>query len=226
MKTRLVIATRETEAGFFSNRATGQSLSGKQVEPFEVRVFAQNSRGLPAVYNDAIREAQGDDVALVFVHDDVFFLDYFWVERLREGLEQFDLVGLAGNRRRAAGQPAWAFLDTRFTWDARENLSGVIGQGPAFKPEAVLNFGPSRQRVKLLDGTLLAIRSRTLRDKGLHFDERFDFHHYDLDFCRQAEVLGLTAGTWDLSIVHQSYGGFLSDAWNASLLRYLEKWGE
>jgi hypothetical protein len=39
----------------------------------------------------------------------------------------------------------------------------------------------------VLDGLLLAARSETLLSNQLTFDERFDFHFYNMDFCRQAE---------------------------------------
>ena len=237
MKTRLVVATRKTESDFFENSATGQSLafnrrdmgnfiSFNTTEPLELRLFPENTRGLPAVYNEAILEAQWDDIIRVFAHDDVYFLDYFWVNRVQQGLENFDLIGLAGNRRRVPRQPAWAFVDTDFTWDSPEHLSGIVGQGASFPPESLFMVGPTRQRVKLLDGVLLAIKGRTLRLNDLWFDERFDFNHYDLDLCRQVEQKCMTCGTWDISVVHQSYGDFRSDSWMSSYNRYIEKWRE
>jgi hypothetical protein len=42
---------------------------------------------------------------------------------------------------------------------------------------------------------MLAARSNTLAEKGLRFDPLFDFHFYDLDFCRQAELRKLRMGT-------------------------------
>ena len=48
---------------------------------------------------------------------------------------------------------------------------------------------------------------------GLRFDEQFDFHFYDLDFCRQAELKGMTMGTWPISVVHESGGAYGKPAW-------------
>jgi len=39
---------------------------------------------------------------------------------------------------------------------------------------------------------------RDLDQEGAAFDPRFQFHFYDLDFCRQAEQRGLKMGTWAL----------------------------
>ena len=43
-------------------------------------------------------------------------------------LESFDVIGVAGNRRRAPRQISWAFLESR-AWDERENLSGTLAHG-------------------------------------------------------------------------------------------------
>jgi len=60
----------------------------------------------------------------------------------------------------------------------------------------------------------------------LFFDEKFEFHFYDLDICRQAEIKGLSCGTWDLSLIHESRGNFRSEGWQIAYQRYLEKWKE
>jgi GT2 family glycosyltransferase len=78
--------------------------------------------------------------------------------------------------------------------------------------------------VKLLDGFFLAVRSETLLSKGIRFDETFDFHFYDMDFCRQAEEHGLRMGTWTLSAVHESGGSFGTSAWQQGYQKYLDKW--
>jgi GT2 family glycosyltransferase len=71
---------------------------------------------------------------------------------------------------------------------------------------------------------MLACRSKTLLDNGLHFDERFNFHLYDLDFCRQAEQKGLRMGTWPISVIHESGGSFGSPSWKDGYQEYLGKW--
>ena len=72
----------------------------------------------------------------------------------------------------------------------------------------------------------MAARRRTLIENGLCFDERFDFHFYDLDFCRQAEAKGVTMGTAAIDVIHQSYGNYSTDSWRAGYAKYLEKWGD
>lgn len=229
MKIRFVCATRYSEEAFYTQAALGKSLAlffPHYADQFELRLFAENERGLPSIYNEAIEETRDAPRILVFIHDDLFLTDLAWSTRMAESLTRFDIVGLAGNKSRIANQPSWAFVfgSKGLEWDKREHLSGTIAHGQSFPPDHIDFFGPAQQEVKLLDGVMLIAHSQTLIDTGLRFDPLFQFHFYDLDFCRQAELKGLTMGTWDISVVHQSGGGFGSESWQAGLSLYLHKW--
>jgi len=162
MRIKLVVATRESENSFFQKTATGRSLVFNKPPYLDLKLFADNLKGLPAIYNEVIRECAENPSTIVFAHDDLHILEYFWCSRVKEGLSKFDIIGLAGNKRRVPKQPSWAFIDSKFTWDARENLSGVVGHGKGFPPSNLSVFGMPRQKVKLLDGLLLAAESGTL----------------------------------------------------------------
>jgi GT2 family glycosyltransferase len=223
---RFVVATREPAARFLTHTATGRSLALYRVPAPDILVAADNRQGLATVYNAAIEAAKADPAILVFVHDDVHLLDFHWAQRIREALDVFQIIGLAGNTSRSPRQASWVHLNDSFAWDKRENLSGVVGLGTSFPPRNVSNFGAVGRRVRLLDGLLLAAHSTTLNDHKLRFDEQFSFHFYDMDFCRQAEALGLAMGTFAMSVVHESGGNFKSDAWSDAYRRYLAKWTE
>lgn len=224
-KIRLVVGTRESREGFTANTATGRSL-GLYKYPFvELLLFAQNSKGLSIIYNEAIEESRSDPAILVFLHDDLHICDFFWPWHIANTLTQFHLVGLAGNRRRVPRQPGWRFIDDSLTSDTAENLSGIVGHGTAFPPAILTTLGNPYQEVKLLDGLLLGAHSSTFIDSGLRFDERFDFHFYDLDLCRQAEQMNIRMGTGSISVIHESHGDFRSDSWRRAYREYLQKWG-
>jgi hypothetical protein len=220
-KFRFVCATRASREKFFTDTALGRSLKLYRYNFVDLRLFPGNSASLSVVYNQALQEAVLDPAILLFVHDDVHLLDFFWPVHVLAALESFDVVGVAGNRRRMPHQAVW-FLDANRVFD-RDNLSGTVAHGRGFPPENLSFYGPSCQEVKLLDGLLLIARSQTLLAKQICFDERFDFHFYDLDFCRQAEAKGLKMGTWTLAVIHES-AGELSPAWQAAYEKYLEKW--
>jgi GT2 family glycosyltransferase len=222
---RIVCATRLPADQFFSVTRTGQSLAAfRATAVAEVTLYASNSIGLSEVYNHAIESVRDTPRILVFIHDDCFVADYFWTQRVRDGLGKFDLVGVVGNVRRVAGQPSWIIVDPQTgRRDDYSNLSGAIGQGLVFPPERLDAFGPVGLACKLIDGVFFACYSETLHRTGLRFDPAFAFHFYDMDFCRSAERLELTIGTIPLSLVHASLGS-LDLSWRAAYERYILKW--
>ncbi|MEN9773900.1 MAG: hypothetical protein RL322_970 [Pseudomonadota bacterium] len=231
---RFVCATRLSAAEFETGCALGRSLALYRSQfgaLFQTRLFAENAEGLPTVYNRAIDESDNHPALLVFIHDDVWLTDLFWPSRFHEALTQFDLVGVAGSRRRLPGQLSWGLVrktEGSIGWDDREYLSGCVAHGPRTETpviQSVGHFGPARVEVKLLDGVLMLAHSQTLIQRGLRFDPRFDFHFYDLDLCRQAEQIGLRMGTWDLSLIHCSEGSFQDPRWLTAYQTYLQKWG-
>jgi Glycosyltransferase like family len=222
---RFVCATRVSAADFPSKTALGQSLAPYLRSPsVELRLFPENRQGLPRLYNQAIREAASRPAVLIFLHDDIHLCDFFWAMHVAAGLRSFDVIGLAGNKRRVPRQPSWYFIDERFTPEAAQNTSGIVGHGSGFPPVDVTWYGMPGQQVKLLDGLFLAVHSQTLLARQLEFDERFDFHFYDMDFCRQAEARNLRLGTWTISVIHESGGNFDTPDWRSGYARYLEKW--
>lgn len=224
---RLVCATRCSQENFMRDTALGRSLAvQRHARPPEILLFENNATGLGTLYNAAIEQAATSPAILVFVHDDVSIQDFFWTERIHEALARFDVVGLAGNRRRSPLQPAWAFATPDLKWDSPEYLSGTVGHGKGFPCDNVSFFGTSGVECKLLDGLMLIADSARLIETGTRFDEQFEFHFYDMDFCRQAELKGLRMGTWPINVVHESVGAFNTPSWRRAYERYLRKYGE
>lgn len=222
---RLVCATRCSRERFLTDTALGRSLHLYAGLPdVQLQLFDNNTRGLSSIYNAALEDAKQNPAILVFVHDDVWMSDIFWHERIRESLGRFDVVGLAGNVRRLPRQPAWAFASADLRWDERKYLSGTVAHGKGFPSTNVAIFGPSGQECKLLDGLMLIADSETLVSREVRFDERFKFHFYDMDFCRQAELKGLRMGTWPLGVVHESGGAFGTASWREGYDAYLKKY--
>jgi hypothetical protein len=224
IKIRFVIATRQTRENFFENTAMGRSLGLYSFPFIELDLYELNNEGLSRVYNRSIQNAKNNPAILVFAHDDIYLPDFYWADQLVNSLKSFDIVGVAGNKRRISNQPSWAFVDSNFTWDLPENLSGVVGHGNGFPSCRISVFGPTCQEVKLLDGVFIASHSEFLNDSRIFFDERFDFHFYDLDFCRLAEQKGARMGTWCISLIHESGGNFNSPQWKLAKEKYFSKW--
>ena len=222
----IVSATRMTQGDFWNKSPLGLSLkrlaNDTRLAPY---IVYENQRGLPEIFNGRIT-AQTRYEILVFVHDDVWIDDYFLADRVIEGLKTYDVIGVAGNRRRVKNQPAWAFkslLDGKFTWDEKANLSGSVAHG-THPFGAISCYGSVPAECELLDGAFLAAKKSPLTDHGAVFDPEFDFHFYDMDFCRCARKNGLRLGTWPICLTHQSSGGFNSPTWHDKLRLYQKKW--
>lgn len=220
----IISASRKSESEFWSNSALGLSLKRLAYDNRLVpRISFENKRGLPEVYNSYILSQDKTDI-VVFMHDDVWIDDYFFADRIIDGCAKFDVIGVAGNRRRVPNQPAWAFIDDRFTWDERSNLSGSIAGG-TYPFGNVSFFGPAPAECEFLDGVFLAAKKSVLKDNQVLFDPLFDFHFYDMDFCRNVRKNNLRLGTWPICITHQSGGAFGSLPWQEKCALYLKKWG-
>jgi len=205
--------------------ATGRSLAKFTPPGVQVRLYPHNSAGLPSVYNAEIERAAEDEI-VVFMHDDVFIVDYFWNLRLAEALEGYDAVGVIGNRRLEADQLSWAFVRRAggIQPDETSNFRGLIAHGSDFVPQSVQHFSQTPCAVAVFDGVFMAGRAARLRESGLRFDERFRFHFYDIDFCREAARRGLKLGTASVSLIHESGGNFASPEWLTAYSSYLAKW--
>jgi GT2 family glycosyltransferase len=217
----IVSATRLTESAFASS-PLGVSLARMERDPRLVaRIAFENRLGLPEIYNTRIASADPADV-LVFIHDDVWIEDFFFADRLLNGLSQFDVLGAVGTSRRQPGQFMWALSPLTGEPDF-PHLRGALAHGEA--PLGPVNFyGQNPGECELLDGVFLAARKTTLVKRAIAFDPQFDFHFYDLDFCRTARRAGLRLGVWPISMTHRSLGGFERTAFGAMRQKYLTKW--
>jgi GT2 family glycosyltransferase len=219
----IISATQKTRAEFSDKSALGLSLQRLGHDRRLVaRIATDNTRGLSAVYNEFLDLVDGDSIA-VFMHDDVWIDDYFFSQRILEALSAYDVIGVAGNRRRVPKQPAWAFVTPQGKWDDAEHLTGAIACGS--HPFGSVNYyGSAPAECALLDGMFLAAKKSTLVQHNVAFDPRFDFDFYDMDFCRSASQNGIRLGTWPICLTHMSSGRFGSERWMKGYQTYIDKW--
>jgi protein O-GlcNAc transferase len=221
---KFVSATRLNKADFWEISALGQSLTN--LFAFEKNlnavIYYENTRGLSDIYNEMILAADENEI-LVFVHDDLWIDQNQISQSIKDGLDRYDVIGVAGNKRLLPNQPAWSFVNTDFKWDDFINLSGKVAHGQEAHGK-LSYYGPVPAECKLLDGVFLAAKKKTLNEYGVFFDPQFDFHFYDLDFCRTSTNSGLSIGTWNIAITHQSTGGYGTKNWFTSYDKYLNKW--
>lgn len=242
---RLVSATRLSEAEFWCSSFLGRSL---RAMPSELRPelalrfdnVGERCMGLAAYYNRAL-DSCPESRQLLFVHDDVYLHDPFLALRVLEALRKSDVVGLAGSRNSDLSQPSWCLaFDSELNglgWQSSENLvlSGAVSHCPSLPLaggppplQTHITYGPLETRCDLLDGVFLAVRPERLSARGgyglVRFDERFDFHLYDLDFCRTCSSRGLALRTMAYAVTHASGGAFCTPGWKHAARAYLGKW--
>lgn len=220
----VVSATRMTEEAFWRDAALGKSLKRhmRQDARLVAKIACENTRGLSEIFNEAIASAP-DDALLVFIHDDVWIDENTFVQAMSAGLQHYDVIGVAGNARIQPGQTGWCFVDKQFTWDDTAYLRGAVSHGQhAFGPASA--YGEPSGATELMDGVFLAAYKKRLVEAQVRFDTQFDFHFYDLDFCRTATRAGLQLGVWPVSMTHQSGGAFGTQRWRDKYVQYAQKW--
>lgn len=191
-----------------------------------LKLFPNNRLPLGSIYNKAIKEASDRDV-LIFIHDDVYIDDWMIVDRIDAALKDFDLLGVAGNRRSQNGQITWylnPLKDNGSKFDIGW-LAGAVSHGDTDE-FSVTNYGGTYQEVRLLDGVLLAGKATVFKKSRIQFDTELGFHLYDLDFCDEAINAGLRIGVFDTAISHESSGNSINSIdWKKSASLYFSKRG-
>ena len=219
MSLRLISATRQDADTFRTHTLLGRSLQHSAHKELLHSVAFNNTKGLPEIYNAALDLYQ--ESVLLFCHDDLALPPTHLEPLLQKALNRFDIVGLAGNRR-DLNHFAWHVRPDGLGWDypylRGETLSGST-------TNTIRNIrGLCDVPVALIDGAFIAIQRNRLVDKRIRFDERFLFHFYDLDLCRQARECELQLGVIRLDCVHTSGGLFGDPDWIKQAKLYCAKW--
>ena len=185
---------------------------------------------LAVIYNDAINNnnIKNHDY-LIFCHDDLSLEDAQLLNKLDAAIgedSEFAICGLAGNAKcNIQDKNLWHLMGDR------KSMSGAVAHytGKDDTECFMTPFGATPKRVLLLDGVFIAINLKKIKEAGLRFDEDnpSEFHFYDLDFCLQANKLGLKMTTVPIWAVHTSHG--LSDINNKKWVEgnkyFKNKWG-
>ena len=174
------------------------------VADIDLIIKTNNKKGLCQVYNE-ILDAEGDKYdAIIFCHDDVTIDSVNFVDRTLTGLQTYDVVGVAGGSKIKKNTPIlWHLMTDKMTH------SGIVFHPHHEYKEFCFptTFGPRPKEVAVLDGVYLAVKPKTLFEKEIKFDENIKgFHHYDIKFSIDCKLAGLSLGTLDINIIHQSPG--------------------
>lgn len=186
----------------------------------------KGSIGLSKFYNDCINNYSEKKYIknLIFCHDDVQIINADFIEQVKKGLVEYDVLGVAGCvNPKIIEKNLWHWMA-----GDKQNLRGIAGHPYNEKVKDsfyVTSFGPTPSRVAIIDGVFMAINLEKIASAGVRFDEQFMFHHYDIDFSLQCNKNSLKIGVWPILINHQSPGlKEFDDSWNSSNEKFIKKW--
>lgn len=218
MKIEICTCTKLPLSNFFKESALGKSITGCLDGNLNISVFADNIDGLSKCYNRHIEEHLDSCDMILFVHDDVSIDDNRIREKLNNYSEKFDILGLAGTSSWELKSPAvWNNSDPK-SW------SGAVGH--QHQNETWMTaFGKIPKRCVIVDGLFIAVKTSIIKQHNLRFDEQFNFHHYDMDFCLSACQKGAKISTVPIWTTHLSIGDWKNDPrWKESETKFINKW--
>ena len=166
-------------------------------------IKTNNKENIGKHYNKVLKMAVDEKYdTVILMHDDVQMDDFGYSDKLKEAFKEYDIVGLAGAKQAEMKQPAlWHLMSKQEDW------SGAVAHHANEKQIFMTNFGPTPARCLILDGLFLAIKVSSLTPK-IKFDENLPAiaHHYDIDFCLNANKHKLKLTTWPIWVIHKSAG--------------------
>jgi GT2 family glycosyltransferase len=175
--------------------------------------------GICAAYNIGVEKAVGD--ILVFMHEDVFFMEPGWDKVLAQKIADpsIGLVGVAGTQYLFPDPPGWVMAGRPFI---KGKVVHETDNGADFKL-TVFSWDKSDADVVAVDGLFFAVRRELF--PGVRFDEEtFDgFHFYDLDLCMQVLNSHRLIVTPDILVKHRS-GGAFDEVWYRYAKLFTEKY--
>tara|TARA_Y100000310_G_scaffold197205_1_gene197297 strand:- start:6527 stop:7234 length:708 start_codon:yes stop_codon:yes gene_type:complete len=166
-------------------------------------IKTNNKENISKHYNSVIRMAISEKYdCVILMHDDVSMEDKYLETKLKKAFVNYDVVGLAGAKKLEIKEPALWHLMSR-----PEDWSGAVAHPSGNHQVSMTSFGSTPERCLVLDGVFLAINVKSLTPE-IRFDEKLPAiaHHYDIDFCLNANEHKLKLVTWPIWAVHKSPG--------------------
>ena len=202
-KLHFVVCTKHNAIKFQTDSDIYQFFDdNKLIEGVDYTVIYNNTKGLSQRYNEFLSEYYQDRI-VVFVHDDVQLTHSISTitRELNTGHSKgFNIIGVAGATKIGLKYPTlWHIMNTG-------ERSGSVGHPCGDGEYVVTPFGPAPRSCAVVDGLFLSVDVDVVLKAGHKFDEQFKFHHYDIDFCIQASMKGLTVGTYPIWVTHRSPG--------------------
>jgi len=184
----------------------------RAVESDSPIIEATTDRSIFDAYNEILDSmAPREDLeALVLLHDDTELLDSDFCAKVRARLADPDVGVIGAVGARGVTTLSW--------WDGEP-------YGRVLDSRGELDFGGGAHDVETVDGLLMVLSPRAVRELRFDADEFTGFHGYDADFCFQARAAGMRVVVDDLRVMHHTKGGFGDKpAFRAADATWRRKW--
>lgn len=162
-----------------------------------------NKNGLSYAYNKIIDAQINHYDFIVFIHDDVYLDCINLADKLERAKNElkYDIIGVAGTTMPKITHPAlWHIMGER------SNHKGFAGHIAPDGSKYMTSFGPTPSRATIIDGLFIAINCNAVKRTGWRFNENFEFHHYDISSCIDANRLKMRIGVIPIMLFHKSPG--------------------
>lgn len=176
-----------------------------ELNDVDLFIKTKNTEGLSVSYNKFLYSTEAEKYdTIIFVHDDVFIDDGKLEYKLSKAFKEYDIVGLAGCINPKIEKPAlWHLMAGGFHGG---NLRGIVAHYDKNDNFYFTNFGSTPSRVVLLDGLFIAVNVKKVKEAAWRFNEDYDFHHYDIASCIDANSKKLKLGVYPIYVIHKSPG--------------------
>ena len=156
--------------------------------------FENNNQGLSKNYNEILKKYQSKYDFIHFVHDDVFIYDDFGVLEYILSQYNFDISGAAGSSR--------VIIKPPYMWHSmgKEGGMGIVEHGK-IKQSHCSVFGNMFEKAVIMDGLYMCVKTQNI--KNWCFNEKFDYHFYDIASCIDAYKQNLTLGIIPIHLRHE-----------------------
>ena len=214
----VIVSTQEDKQGTIHEKNVRKTIGINQFEYIPI-VNKNKEFGICSAYNKGVAAAKGE--ILVFVHDDVFFVEGGWGAALREKIqdETIGLIGVAGTEYLFAENPGWILAGRPFI---HGHVIHELNNGATYNL-TVFSWEKKDREVVAVDGLFFAVRKSLFNN--IEFDEKNfdDFHFYDMDICMQVRKTHRCIVTWDILVKHQS-GGAFDETWKKYAAKFIQKY--
>ncbi len=168
-----------------------------------IAYYNKKNQPLPKFYNETVQKHLNEETWFIFAHQ-----DFVLQEDIKLRLKEKDTQSIYGP------------IGVKLAGDS------FLGQIVQTNSEPIGTLLLKDVVVQTLDAQCLIAHSSVFR-QGLLFDERFEFHFYDADFCMSAYIRGFDVRAMQINCQHKSrtkIGVLTSFEYLKPLDEFKEKW--